>query len=475
MNILLCVPASKTFYGEPRYPPAGIAMVAAVLRQVGYDLNIIDMRFSGSADEEFVALCQSCQPQLIGFTVTNWDVTEAVRLASLAKTCSPDSHVVFGGPQPTLCPLETMASSSVDSVCMGEGEKTILGLLSALSGEGRLSDVAGLAFRGEDGIPVINDRRPLIADLSTLPRPAYELFDLARYGARGEKRLGISSTRGCPYGCTFCIGKKVMGRQVRCRPPQEVVEEMRHWSTTAGITHFNFLEDNLLGKPDHGERLLDLLAEAKLPVTYSLEVGVRADALSDSICHKLKDTGCTTIAIGIESVDAEVLELVDKGEKLEEITAGIRAAKRAGLFVKGYFIVGLPGDTREKVERAVQYAADEEIDMPRFALAQAFPHTELAEWVAEHGSFLHDPYDYVLKHTDEFHSDVHYELPAFSREEIWETYQWAHDKAEALSFKQALRRRFGRRLGAILNLLNNRLVRRTVVYLYQKRLISLPK
>ena len=144
-------------------------------------------------------------------------------------------------------------------------------------------------------------------------------------------------------------------------------------------------------------------------------------------------------------------------------------------FVKGYFIVGLPGDSEDKVRQAVAYARREEIDMPRFALVQAFPHTELAEWVAQHGHFFYEPYDYVLHNTDEFHSDVHYELPTFPGKAIWKTYIWAHEQAEALSFKQALIRRFGRGWGNILILFNNKLIRLVAIWLYQKKIISLPK
>ena len=266
-----------------------------------------------------------------------------------------------------------------------------------------------------------------------------------------------------------------MGRQIRCRPPADVVAEIGHWHTKFGITHFCFVEDNLMGNRKHGISLLDELEKAGLPVTYSLEVGVRGDALTPIICERLKKTGCTTIAIGIETVDPVVLKLARKGENLDAITRGIRAARRAGLIVKGYFIVGLPGDTRAKVEKSIAYAHTEKIDMPRFALAQAFPHTELAQWVAEHGKFHHDPYEYVLHHTDELHGDVHYDLPDFPKDEIWKSYKWAHDQAEAISFKGALVRRFGERVGNILNVFNNKISRRLAIWTYQHKLLSLPK
>jgi radical SAM superfamily enzyme YgiQ (UPF0313 family) len=253
------------------------------------------------------------------------------------------------------------------------------------------------------------------------------------------------------------------------------VAEIAHWRNKFGISHFCFLEDNWLGHRKHAIELLDRLEKAQLPVTYSLEVGVRGDALTMDICERLKKTGCTIVAIGIESVDPAVLSLAKKGENLEAITRGIRAAKAAGLFVKGYFIVGLPGDTRTKVEAAVTYARREKIDMPRFALAQAFPHTELAEWVAEHGKFYHEPYEYVLHHTDELHGDVHYDFPDFPKEEIWKTYRWAHDQAEAISFQRALNRRFGERLGNLLNIFNNKAARRLAIWGYQHKLLSLPK
>ncbi len=266
-----------------------------------------------------------------------------------------------------------------------------------------------------------------------------------------------------------------MGRRVRVRPAADVVKEMRYWHETAGVTHICFLEDNTFGKEGRGEELLDEIEKANLSITYSLECGVRADTLTESICQKLKKTGCTAVAIGIENVDPDVLVLMKKGETIEEITNGIRLAKKAGLFVKGYFIVGLPGDTSEKVRKAVEFADREAIDLPRFALAQAFPHTELETWVKEFGHFYIDPYEYVLNHTDEFHGAVHYDFKDFSKDEIWKAYKWAHNQAEAISFRQSLLRAFGNRIGRLLNLLNTFLVRKIVIWLYQHKVISLPK
>jgi anaerobic magnesium-protoporphyrin IX monomethyl ester cyclase len=450
-------------------------MIGAVLLNAGHNVRAIDMRFSGVKDSDFLSLLEAIQPAMIGFAVTNWDQSEALRLSRLAKKLAPQTTVLWGGPQPSLCPEEIMANEEVDLLVRGEGENTVVELADALERKGDLSKVWGITYRSGDNQIRRNPDRSLIEDLSTLPRPAYELFPLDEYAAAGERRLGIFSTRGCPYGCIFCTGRTVMGRRIRCRPPEEVIAEMRYWHEVAQINHFCFNEDNLLGHHKHGEKLLDLLESARLPVTYSLEVGVRADALTDEIGAKLKRTGCTIVAIGIESVDPGVLKLAKKGETIETITRGIRCAKRAGLFVKGYFIVGLPGDSADKVRKAVEFSRKEEIDMPRFALAQAFPHTELAEWVGRHGRFYHDPYEYVLKHTDEFHGAVHYDMPDFPKDEIWHAYRWAHDQAEALSFKRALIRRFGRIKGDLLNLGNNRLTRRIAVAMYQRKWISLPK
>lgn len=474
-RILLIVPGSHTFYGEPRYPSCGISMIGAVLLKAGHQVHALDMRFSRISDDRLMEEIRIFQPEILGFTVTNWDVLEAVRLAGEIKSLLPDVTVVFGGPQPSLCPVETMQYPEVDILVRGEGEITTVELVEALEKTRPLAEISGIAYRDSNGQPALTGGRSLIKDFSQLPWPAYELFDPPTYRAAGELRLGIAGTRGCPYGCTFCTGRKVMGRRIRCRPPADIVAEMTHWNKTFGITHFCFVEDNLLGRPKHGIELLDELERAHLPVTYSLEVGVRADALTKSICERLKRTGCTTVAIGIESVDPVVLKLVNKGESMEAINRGIRAAKAAGLFVKGYFIVGLPGDTREKVGQAVAYARREKIDMPRFALAQAFPHTELADWVAKHGRFYHEPYEYTLHHTDELHGDVHYDLPDFPKEEIWKTYKWAHDQAEAISFQRALIRRFGDRLGSTLNILNNKMSRRIATLMYQHKLLSLPE
>ncbi|MBI5184862.1 MAG: B12-binding domain-containing radical SAM protein [Nitrospinae bacterium] len=473
-RVLLTAPGSRTFYGEPRYPMGGISMIGAVLRKEGHDVQCVDMRFSSADDDFFDEKIKAFQPDAAGFTVTNWDVLEAVRLAGRAKVLDPKIITIFGGPQATLCPMETLDYPEADIVVRGEGEVTILSLIKAIEKNLPLEGVPGVGFRGDKGAPVLNAPPDLIKDLSSLPWPAYGLFDLPKYFAAGDRRMGIIGSRGCPFGCIFCTSHNVMGRATRYRMPDDVLAEMKHWHESQGVSHFQFMEDNFLGNRRKAMAFLDELERASLPVTYSLEVGVRADALKPDICRKLKKTGCSMAAIGIESADPEVLRLANKGEDIETITSGIRALKAAGIPVKGYFIVGLPGDTRDKVQKSVRYAVEEKIDMPRFALAQAFPHSKLAEWVAENGHFYHDPYEYTLHHTDEFHGEVHFDFPGFPREEIWKAYLWAHDQAEALSFKHALIRRFGEGLGRAANIFNTRPARKAAIWLYQHKFISLP-
>lgn len=472
---LLIVPGSQTFYGEPRYPVCGLSMIGAVLLEAGHQVRALDMRLSKISERHLMDVFFEFKPDYVGFTITNWDVMEAVRLAKLLKEKSTDIRVIFGGPQASLCPRQTASLEPVDYVVYGEGDITIDELLKALDGNEPLEKIKGLVYHNGQGEILITEPRPMVANLSELPWPAYDLFDLSHYRSFGENRLGIYSTRGCAFGCTFCTSKFVAGRKIRCREPDDVIKEMEYWNRHAGINHFCFLEDNLLGKHDHGRRFLEILYRSPRPFTYSLDSGVRADALTPEICSLLVKTGCTSIAIGIESVDPEVLKLCRKGETIEQISKGIRLAKAAGLFVKGYFIVGLPGDTAEKVKKAVQYAKDEEIDVPRFALAQAFPRTEMEAWVKDHGTVFYDSYEYILANTDEFHKDVHFELPGFPKKEIWKTFKWAHGQAEKISFDRALIRRFGNSLGSVLKIFNLKLVRVFIVWLYQKRLMSLPK
>lgn len=476
MNILLIVPSRKTYYGRPRYPVTGISMIGSVLLKAGYSVKAVDMRLSKSTDQRLMNLVRSEKIDIVGFTVTNWDFTEAIRIAAMIKSFNDNIKIVFGGPQPSLCINETLAYEEVDFVVYGEGEETFLELIENLSSvDSDYRHINSLCYRDERGRIILNPPRPLIAVLDSLPYPAYELFEYEEYAALGQRRLGISATRGCPYGCIFCTGSSLMGRTTRYRSPDVVVAEMKYWANKYNITHFCFNEDNIFGQTGYGEKLLDEIEKSGLDITYSLEVGVRADSLSEKLCKRLADTGCTIVAVGVESSDPVVLKNVNKGETIDEITQGIRNAKKAGLFVKGYFIVGLPGDTFEKTKRSVSYAKKEHIDMPRFALAQAFPNTTLEKWVGNYGTYYYEPLEYVLNHSDEFHGDVHFDFPGFPREEIWKAYLLAKEEAEKFSFRQALLRKFGDKTGKVLNVVNITLVRKFIVFLYQHKFVSLPK
>ncbi len=207
MKILLVVPGVKTFYGKPRYPQLGIAMIGAVLLCARHDVHAIDMRLSPGEDDILLNALQEHRPDLVGFSVTNWDFLNALHLAKAVKDFNKDITTLFGGPQPTLCPQETMANPEIDIVLTGEGENTVVELAEKLEHHAPIADVKGILYR-DHGQIITTGPRPLHEDLSTLPWPAYELFDLKAYQAGREKRMGIYTTRGCPYGCTFCTGKK---------------------------------------------------------------------------------------------------------------------------------------------------------------------------------------------------------------------------------------------------------------------------
>lgn len=475
-KVLLIVPAKKTLYGEPRYPVYGIAMIASVLRIAGFDPQILDLRFSSHKGVSVVDQVRNLNPDIIGFTVTNWDFNEALGHAENIKAAFPSLPIVFGGPQVSLCIEESIRQNPVDYVVFGEGEETAVELFSAITEHKEdLSGIKGIAWKKE-GRFIVNEARPLIKDLDALPYPAYDLMPMSNYRASDEFRISVITSRGCPFGCIFCTSFATMGRRVRLRDPIKVIDEMEHWHRTLGANHFTINDDNILINRERALIFFKELIRRNLPITYSLDGGIRADCADPELFEYMKKTHCSLVAIGIESADEVVLKNIRKGETLEEIRKAIINAKKAGLFVKGYFIIGLPGDTPEKVRKSFQFALDTGIDMPRFALVQAFPHTELAKWVKENASFLQDPYDYVLTQTDGMHSSVHYELPDFNKEKMWKVYKWAIKNAEKVSFKNMLIRRFGKAMGNLLSLLTNYApIRKAIVFAYTHKLISIPK
>ncbi len=360
------------------YPPLGLGYLAAMLEQAHHQVAIFDLSLDpGISLEESVKAVCDFSPELVGITAMTIVYHSVLDTATLLKA-RLGRPIVLGGPHATLYPERILSESPViDYVVRGEGEQTILELVHALENDGaELSSIAGLSYRGRGGV-VSNPDRALCSDLDALPFPARHLFDLHRYGLctpEGRPMVTVLSSRGCPYNCAYCF-KGIVGRTYRQRSPQSIVTELRQVITDYGISDFYFIDDLFTLDLKRLEALTTLFVSEGLNVHW--QCLARVDRVNPDILRQMYAAGCRRIHYGVESGNPEILRRIGKGFALDQVRQAVRWTKDAGIEAKGYFMLGLPGDTEETMQQTVDLAVSLELDEAMFSLTTPFPGTRL--------------------------------------------------------------------------------------------------
>lgn len=229
------------------YFPLGLLYLASYVRERGHEVSIFDGTFA-SGEDDFAAHLEVHQPDVVGIAALITSKDTALSLARIAA--STGASVIMGGPDPTIDPGAYLADSAVDIVVHHEGEQTIAALLDRVDNATLtipdIEDEHGIAFR-KDGRVQVNQPRPPIENLDELPPPARDLVDMDRYfhmweESRGYTSITIATSRGCPFGCEWCVDA-VHGQEFRQRSPESVAAEVRDLEDQYGPQSIRLVDD----------------------------------------------------------------------------------------------------------------------------------------------------------------------------------------------------------------------------------------
>jgi anaerobic magnesium-protoporphyrin IX monomethyl ester cyclase len=359
---------------ENPYPPLGIAYISAVLEQEGYVVRIFDFSLhpEKSVDEKINEVIEF-KPDVIGITCMTNTYANALEIARRVKK-SRDIPIIFGGPHATVLPEETLDNGEVDYVVTGEGEHTTLKLIKS-SREG-LEDIPGIGYR-EDGNIHVNPPGPYIQNLDGLPYPARHLLDLEAYtlsAPDGGKMASVMSSRGCPYGCTYCF-KDLFGRRYRARSPEDIVEEILELKNKFGYNYIYFIDDLFTYDAGRVGKICSLIKEKNLEISW--QCLARVDRVDYNLLKTMKEAGCFKIHFGIESGNPKILKRIRKAINLDQVREAVENCRKVGIKTKGYFMLGLPGDTEETMRETIKFAYDLRLDEWMFSVTTPFPGTEM--------------------------------------------------------------------------------------------------
>lgn len=331
------------------HPHLGLISLASALRCHHHDVSIVDAKRLVRSGElhycrdlygRVADMLLAIDPDVLGFTTLGASFLFAVRVAEEIRLRRPALPVLFGGPHATLLDRAIVERvPACDIVVRHEAEETLPALLQCLAGKGNLSDIPGLTWR--EGRSVRSSPgRPLIADLDTLPLPAYDLYPVK------ELELGllrIEAGRGCPFSCTFCSTARFFQRNYRLKSPERLVAELDRLHEQYGASEF---------KLDH-----DLFTVNKAKVAafcqavksrgYRWRASARLDCVDPTLLEQMADAGCVGLYFGIETGSRRLQTVIQKRLSLELVEPTLDVATGLGIACTVSYITGYPDERTE--------------------------------------------------------------------------------------------------------------------------------
>jgi anaerobic magnesium-protoporphyrin IX monomethyl ester cyclase len=403
MNVVLVLPpfdvaarlgsVSLTKNNRGILPSLGVGYLAGSLETQGHSVVLIDAQVMRWGVPETVAGVLNAAPDVIGISCLSIYAHTTYALAEEIKAKAPDVPVVLGGAHAT-CFFDTILRDcpSVDLVVRGEAELAFTELIRRLEKGKPYDDVPALVYRSRAGDVVINPPATPTANLDELPHPARHIFNLDLYRplphqCRQEPATTVITSRGCPWArCRFCYQSGSYGSTYRRRSPENVVDEVRYLVRELGFRGIIFWDDVFCIQPSWIERLCDLLDREKLDFLWTAQA--RVNSVTQDMLMRMARSGCYNIYFGFESGNQELLDMIDKGITLDQARQAVKWAKRAGMEIRGSFILGLPTETPEMAERTIRFARELNVDWMMFFPFRIPPGTPIEELAMTRGIVL---------------------------------------------------------------------------------------
>lgn len=369
-------------------PPIGLCSLSAYLEKQGVDTFIYDCYANPNNDGKIVDYIKNESPDYAGFSTTTSSFLDAVRIAEIIKKAKPEITTIFGGVHISALREKLLDKfTAIDIGVVGEGEQTLLDILNS---GGEYSKIKGVIYRDKDA-SVFTGRRENLVSLDDLPFPAYEKLEgypknytLPIFNYPSHPGTPAITARGCPYQCAYC-DRSVFGKSFRYNSAEYMFEMARHLNKKFGIKHINFYDDLFTLNKKRLEDFAELIKKNNFKLTYNC--ATRPEHVNPELLKTLKNSGCWMISLGVESGDEEFLSGFRHNSNLELVRQKVREIKEAKIRTKGLFMVGLPGETEETINKTIAFAVSLGLDDLNVTKFTPFPGSPVYENLSQKGAF----------------------------------------------------------------------------------------
>ena len=387
-----------------RYLPVGLAYVMTVVKEAGYDFDLLDIGLYDQDDaqvEDFLA-SNRYDVVLTGSIVTHYKwmkwLTRAIRRHQ------PDAKIIVGNSVGGSIPDLFLQHSEADIVVRGEGEYAAVDTLACLRAGGDLGQVAGISFRA-DGDRIVHAPTRPAADIESIPMIDWELFDVDQYfevtdapsafgieldDGRQWRTMPVATARGCVFKCTFC---HIVYKHdpYRHRKAESIGAEIRHLLDRYEANYINFWDDLTFYKLSQAEKIVDGLLE--MPERFYWSAAVRTDLFGNTripyekrleVARKFKDSGCVALGYSLESGNQEILDMMEKRVKLEYFEEQVGILREVGITSNTSVVIGYPIESRETMRQTFEMC-ERNLIYPSVGFLLPLPDTGMYDYAREHG------------------------------------------------------------------------------------------
>ncbi len=360
-------------------PPLGLIYMATVLKEAGYDVQVLDCFQRGYdertvynrkkirvglGDDEIVKRIEDFKPHIVGVScIFFFNHKMAHHVCRLVKETDPGITTVMGGIYPTVFHEDVLRDGYVDVVVRNEGERSML----QVAREGIRSGVV---------------QNPYIEDLDELPIPDRDFINIDNYQRKGfgmtsgRRFTTVLTSRGCPFRCSFCSAHNMWGRNTRFRSAENVLDEIAMLKDRYNIEEIHFIDENISLKRERFMKIVKGLGQ--LGIKWTTPNGIALFTLRKEDIRTMAENGCYSLAMAYESGNQDVLKrIVRKPLNLRKAKELTDEVKKRGIKTRGFFIIGFPGETKEDILDTIRYANDLGLDMVGMNTLRPYPATDV--------------------------------------------------------------------------------------------------
>lgn len=370
--------------GHNEFEPLGLEYIQAVLLEKGHDVKLI--RQMSSDTFVFSNYILSYSPDIVCFSVLTYNYSESIAIASKLKSLSANIKIIFGGYHASIDSNGVVADDGIDFAVIGEGERTIVELVEAISKDlNDYSDIDGIVFKTGANEVIITNRRDRIKNLDELPFPtrSEEILKHCKiYGLMTpppSKQTGtamVACSRGCPYHCEFCCSNSVWGHGVTHRTPDNVIGELESISNSyhSNAIFFSDLTFNSNNKwaIDFCKKLINIGPEFKWYCMCTIR------GINEELIQYMSLAGCKKIGFGIETLNIEKSQEIKTFTQpsLDAMNNVFDLCNDNGIFTKAYLMIGFPDETQDSLIRYIDTVKELRVDEIKVSFYTPFPGTK---------------------------------------------------------------------------------------------------